>query len=146
MSSKRTGKFCVAAGCTATHKDNVSLHEFPKDSRPDIRRQWINFVKTKRKDFTSPSAHSVLCEKHFTPDCYPLEYSIKKNLGIVVKKKSLLPDAVPTIHLVGSVEKITGCKRSASQSFDSLARPSQPKQMRSAYRKRECTRVCIYRP
>ena len=37
--SGRTGKFCVAAGGTSTHKDNLSLHEFPKENvRPNIRR------------------------------------------------------------------------------------------------------------
>ena len=46
------------------------------------------------------SAHEVLgtCELHFAPECYPAEYRIKQSLGIEVKKKRLLPDAVPTIH------------------------------------------------
>jgi hypothetical protein len=47
-------------------KDNLSLHEFPKENvRPNIRRQWIKFVQVKRKDFIKPTANSVLCEKHF---------------------------------------------------------------------------------
>ena len=78
--SGRTGKFCVAAGCTSTHKDNLSLHEFPKENvRPNIRRQWIKFVQVKRKDFIKPTANSVLCEKHFPPGSYPVEYELKKN-------------------------------------------------------------------
>ena len=31
---RKTGKHCVAAGCTSRYKDDVSLHEFPnKNSR-----------------------------------------------------------------------------------------------------------------
>jgi hypothetical protein len=37
--SDRTGTFCVAAGCTSTHMDSVSLHEFPKEKdRPEMGR------------------------------------------------------------------------------------------------------------
>lgn len=104
MLKKRTGKFCVAAGCTSTLKDNVSLHEFPKADPLDIRTHWIRFVKTKRQDFTKPTPYTVLCEKHFTPDCYPAEYHIKKSMGLGVKKKCLLPIAVPTIHFAGAID------------------------------------------
>ena len=96
---KRTGKYCVAAGCTSTNADNVSIHEFPKETKRDLRRKWIHFVKTKRQDFTQPTRYSVLCELHFASECYPAEYRIKQPLGIEVKKKRLLSDAVPTIHL-----------------------------------------------
>ena len=99
--SGRTGKFCVAAGCTSTHKDNLSLHVFPKENvRPNIRRQWIKFVQVKRKDFIKPTANSVLCEKHFPPGSYPVEYELKKAMNLPVRKKRLLPDPVPTIHTV----------------------------------------------
>jgi hypothetical protein len=103
--SGRTGKFCVAAGCTSTHKDNLSLHEFPKENvRPNIRRQWIKFVQVKRKDFIKPTANSVLCEKHFPPGSYPVEYELKKAMNLPVRKKCLLPDAVPTmVHTYGAM-------------------------------------------
>ena len=92
--SSRGGKFCVAAGCTSTYRDNVSLHEFPREET--IRRQWVNFVKAKRKDFIQPTQYSILCEKHFPPGSYPLEYEVKKSMNIPVKRKHLLPHAVPT--------------------------------------------------
>ena len=77
--SCRTGKLCVATGCTSTHRDSLSLHEFPKENvRPNIRRQWILFVQFKRKDFIKPTANSVFCEKHFPPGSYPVEYELKK--------------------------------------------------------------------
>ena len=83
--SGRTGKFCVAAGCMSTHKDNLSLHEFPKENvRPNIRRQWIKFVQVKRKDFIKPTANSVSCEKHFPPGSYPVEYELKKAMNLPV--------------------------------------------------------------
>lgn len=78
MTKGTSDKFCVAAGCTPTHRDNVSLHEFPRENRAEIRRLWIDIVKTKRKDFTNTSKYSVLCEKHFTQEYYHMEYSIKK--------------------------------------------------------------------
>lgn len=78
MSKRISGKFCIGAGCTLTHRDNVSLHEFPKENHAEIGRLWINIVKTKRKDLTNTSKSSVLCEEHFTPEFYPIKYSIKK--------------------------------------------------------------------
>ena len=85
--SGRTGKFCVAAGCTSTHKDNLSLHEFPKENvRPNIRRQWIKFVQVKRKDFIKPTANSVLCEKHFPLGSYPVEYELKKAMNLPARR------------------------------------------------------------
>jgi hypothetical protein len=67
----------------ATHKDNLSLLEFPKENvRPNIRRQWIKFVQVKRKDFIKPTANSVLCEKHFPPGSYPVEYELKKAMNL----------------------------------------------------------------
>ena len=135
-----------AAGCTSTDVDNLSIHEFPKEDRPNIRRQWINFVKTKRKDFiTTPTMHSVLCEKHFTADCYPMEFSLKKLVGITVKRKSLLKNAVSSIHFSGTVNSsILGKGTSSSHGSNfkvETSRPSQRKKIRPAFLKRECFRV-----
>ena len=74
--------YCVAAGCTSSNADSVSVHEFPNESRRKIRRKCINFVKTLR-DFQ--------CCVNLI---YPAEYKIKQPLVIEVKKKSLFPDAV----------------------------------------------------
>lgn len=148
--SGRTGKFCVAAGCTSTHKDNLSLHEFPKENvRPNIRRQWIKFVQVKRKDFIKPTANSVLCEKHFPPGSYPVEYELKKTMNLPVRKKCLLPDAVPTIHTMpcSTMSPSYGQENfvyTSPVSFSTPAPASQlppPKKMRTAFRKRECAKV-----
>lgn len=67
-----------------------------------------------------------------------MEYSIKKAMGLEVKKKCLLPDAVPTIHTVDTMPS------SRSASPENTMRPSQPQKIRAAFRKRECMRVrCI---
>ena len=152
--SGRTGKFCVAAGCTSTHKDNLSLHEFPKENvRPNIRRQcqWIKFVQVKRKDFIKPTANSVLYEKHFRPGSYPVEYELKKAMNLPVRKKCLLPDAVLTIHTVPCSTTMSPSAYGQENfvytspvAFSTPAPASQlppPKKMRTAFRKRECARV-----
>ena len=138
-------KFCVAADCTSTHVEILSLHEFPKEDRPEIRRQWINFVKTKRKNFTTPTMHSVLCEKHFTADCYPMEYSLKTYIGITVKRKSLLKYVVPSIQFSGTVNSSILWKRTSASHAKSIkgetSHPSQPMKILPAFLKRECFRV-----
>ena len=146
MASKprlRTGKYCVAFGCKSTHRENLSLHEFPKDD--GIRRQWVNFVKVRRKDFIKPMKQSVLCEKHFPSGSYPIEYEIKKSLNIPVKRKVLLPTAVPTIHARISITEdeeleTRGPPVLTSSPLHGKAL-SPPKKLRTAYRKQECTRV-----
>ena len=35
-------KQCIAAGCSNTHEDGYSLHQFPKD--PQLRQKWIETV------------------------------------------------------------------------------------------------------
>lgn len=167
--SGRTGKYCVAAGCTSTHMDSVSLHAFPKErDRPEMRKKWTAFVKLKRKEFDLPTPHSVLCEKHFPPGSYPMEYELKKSMHLEVRKKHLLPHAVPTIQTFGNVVRCIRTPRSGQTDLPSsspvislfTATPmtgtctptvhvgdthvglSPPKNMRAAFRKRECARVC----
>ncbi|XP_077866452.1 ATP-dependent DNA helicase RecQ-like [Saccoglossus kowalevskii] len=70
-------KRCVVYGCNATHKDGVSLHNFPKSGR--FRRRW---VRTKRADWNrvDPGESAVVCAKHFTTDCFQ-DSSLKTSLG-----------------------------------------------------------------
>lgn len=86
-------KRCVAAFCSNSNETGYAMHKFPKD--PNLRRQWINFVRLKRADFAKATEHSVLCHIHFAPDCY--ERSYMEEMGIK-KKKILLAGAVPTIQ------------------------------------------------
>ena len=84
---------CVAAGCSNTYEDGVSLFKFPKD--PARRRQWTRQVQTTRAKW-KPSEYSVLCSKHFKEDCFESQVAMAAKLGIK-KHQKLKPDAVPTI-------------------------------------------------
>ena len=77
IKEKNRELYCVAPGCTSSNADNVSVHELPNESKRKIRRKSINFVKTKRQDFTKPTRFSVLCEFYFSTEIYPAEYKIK---------------------------------------------------------------------
>ena len=141
LTKKGKGVFCAAYGCTNTYLDNVSLHQFPNaETRPAVRRQWIAFVKNERKDFDNPSQYMRLCEQHFEESCYPPKYKILKSEGKEdqILKKTLLPDAVPTIHAAKSTQDQAGPSSMASTSRgENIANP------RPAYRKRECERVSL---
>lgn len=94
-------------------------------------------LKQKRQDFNNPTPNSVLCVKHFTSDCYPAEYQIKKYMGFEVKKKCRMSIAVPTNNFAGAVSNILVQKRSSQDNDLPTSRPLQAKKTRSAYRKRE---------
>ena len=86
---------CVAAFCSNTHKDSVSLFKFPKD--PELHLKWVKQVRRTRDDWT-PSPSSLLCSEHFELDCFDSVLAIKESLGFPVQHKCvLLPGAVPTV-------------------------------------------------
>lgn len=137
VQKQRSGKYCVAWGCSGTHQNNVSLHSFPKDE--GLKRKWTSFVKIRRKDFVKPTVTSVLCERHFSAECYPREYAYKKLMGIPVGLKRLLPHAVPTVHVdLNSPASKHPCigEHTCTQTC-----MSPPKKARSAYRNRQCAMV-----
>ena len=86
---------CVAAGCSRTPKDNVSLHTFPKQA--ELRRKWSKAVKANRADWSEPTGNSALCSMHFLSDCYEAETLLKESMGLPVKRRKLKGDAVPTL-------------------------------------------------
>ena len=69
------------------------MHKFPKDT--NLRRQWVKFVQLKRADFVEPTEHSVICNIHFSPDCYEKSFMVQMGLK---KQSPLLSGAVPTIQ------------------------------------------------
>ena len=127
-------KTCVAAGCSNTNKDGVSLHKFPQDRAQDrtLRKKWIDQVK-RHRDKWEPTDYSVLCSQHFEKSCFMPSPALMLSLGVGKKKPFLKPDAVPTIF---SKPISYGSKRSCD--FDNPA----PKR-RSAYEKREQCRVSL---
>ncbi|XP_031358400.1 THAP domain-containing protein 1-like [Photinus pyralis] len=79
-------KHCCAYGCSNEWNPNLNIpfHTFPL-KRPEILRLWVQAV---RLVGFKPTATTVICGKHFTPDSY-LESALNKNL--------LKKDAVPSI-------------------------------------------------
>ena len=63
---KRMVKRCIAAGCSNTYKQNVSLFIFPRD--PTLRERWTRQVRRTRAGWSGPTATSYLCSNHFTED------------------------------------------------------------------------------
>ena len=87
-------KRCVAAGCSNTYSNNVSLFVFPRDR--SLRQEWAKQVKKTRPKWGGPSDYSVLCSDHFTDDCFEPESLLAPKLGVEMRRK-LKRDAVPTL-------------------------------------------------
>ena len=84
---------CVAAACSNTHHDCVSLFRFPSD--PFLREKWAKQVQCTRAQ-GNPTANSVLCSKHFEEDCFEPGTDIAVQFGIKLTRK-LKPETVPSI-------------------------------------------------
>lgn len=96
--------YCVAYNCTNGSGSGKSVFNFPKNA--ERRKQWTQRVNI--HNFHPDKHHSpVLCEDHFTRDCFSKNPEICKQLGI---KLFLKDDAVPTIFY----KKIPG-KRTSEQ-------------------------------
>ena len=141
-------KWCVAAGCSNTYSDGVSLFLFPKDHAR--RLQWIKQVKRTRAEWKGPSEHSVICSVHFTDDCFEPDTAIASSLRLDKPRRRLKADAVPTVFKraasVLSNRQATGkrfaCKGPGFFSTDQDGSQSR-KVRRGAYEKRERARVCL---
>ena len=86
-------KRCVVQFCSNSNKTGHTMQKFPKDA--NLKRQWVKFVQVKRADFVEPFEHSVVCNSHFSLDCYEKSYMVQMGLK---KQKQLLLGAVPTIQ------------------------------------------------
>ena len=58
----------IAAGCSNTNSDGLSLFQFPRD--PSLRMLWTREVQRTIANWQGPSDYSVLCSDHFTNDCF----------------------------------------------------------------------------
>uniref|UniRef100_A0A3P9ID33 THAP-type domain-containing protein n=1 Tax=Oryzias latipes TaxID=8090 RepID=A0A3P9ID33_ORYLA len=56
---------CVAAGCSNTSSESVSLYKFPKQET--LLKQWTKQVQRTRANWV-PTASSTLCSEHFEAD------------------------------------------------------------------------------
>ena len=91
---------CIAAGCNTVSGEGYSLRSFPQDQ--GLRAKWIRAVKQQWSNWDGPSAHALLCSKHFEPDYFASEgVRYQDAIGLPMKKR-LKPDAIPTIFLAPS--------------------------------------------
>ena len=142
-------KRCVAAGCSNTYSENVSLFKFPKD--PVLRQKWVKNVQRMRAQWSGPSEHSVLCSQHFDSSCFERDSELASQMGMQ-KRRRLKDDAVPTLfeRPVAQMSPLLcdteagpsgSISRKRASSGSSLADASSSKKKRSAYEKRERHRV-----
>ena len=117
---------CVAAGCSNTNSDGVSLFQFPKDKV--MRKKWADQVK-RHRDKWEPTDHSVLCSKHFEQSCFSTDQLLAQSLGLGKFKPSLKSDAVPTLFSKRKAQEIN---------------PPAKRRRSEAYKKRERQRVSYF--
>ena len=86
---------CIAAGCNTVSGEGYSLHEFPREDA--IRSKWTRAVKLQRVGWKGPTSASLLCSKHFEPDCFVTEGVRYRDAVGIPTKKRLKPVAIPTI-------------------------------------------------
>ena len=107
------GRRCVAAGCSNTHSDSISMHKFPKD--PELRKKWEKQVQRTRERW-SATENSFLCSEHFEADCFEVDSMLAEQMGLK-KRRRLKPDAVPTIFVRHvTPQQTTGGPESSSSS------------------------------
>ena len=143
-------KRCVAAGCSNTYSENVSLFKFPKD--PVLQRKWVKQVQRTRAQWSGPSEHSVLCSDHFDVSCFEPDSGLASQMGIQ-KQIRLKADAIPTVferpsasggpslHSLPEAGPSTLLSRKRTSSSSSHADVVSLKTKRAAYEKRERSRV-----
>ena len=135
-------KRCIAAGCSNTNADGVSLFRFPRD--PSLRTKWNKQVQRTRADWKDATEYSVLCSDHFTSDSFEKESFLAPGFGLA-KKKRLKLDAVPTIFhrpaagttSLSDLQPSMGHKRSRIEEGESTVQ----KKKEAAFEKRERARV-----
>ena len=115
-------KRCVAANCSNTIADGVSLFRFPRDAAR--RRQWVLQVKRTRARWDFPAVYNASCvlfSDHFEADCFDPSSSVKLSVGYDLKHKRVLLDtAVPTIF----VRTVTLKQQASHKSTASAGAPS----------------------
>uniref|UniRef100_A0A1X7SJY4 THAP-type domain-containing protein n=1 Tax=Amphimedon queenslandica TaxID=400682 RepID=A0A1X7SJY4_AMPQE len=82
-----------------------------------------------RDKWTGPSVHSVLCNEHFSQDCFQKSFEIGKSFGITGRRQ-LKDNAIPTLF-----------KRKIDDTLTSDSNPIPKK--RRAYEKKERRRVKV---
>ena len=90
----------VAAGCSNTYSNKVSLFKFPKV--PVLRQKWVKQVQRTRAEWSGPSDHSVLCSDHFDSSCFEPDTKLAYNKVSLFK----FPKVGVQCSLASSVESV----------------------------------------
>ena len=96
---------CIAAGCSNTHPNDVSLFSFPRNL--SLCAQWNKQVQRTHADWRNATNYSILCNKHFTNDCFEEGSIIAVKFGIQ-KRRRLKPDTVPIIFNRPAATTVSG--------------------------------------
>ena len=75
-------KSCVAAGCSITSSDGLSLFKFPSD--PVLRPRWTKHVQRTRACWNGPS--SFVHINHFSEDCFESDSVIAASMGLTKRR------------------------------------------------------------
>ena len=121
---------CVAAGCSHTNKDGISLYKFPKDS--SLRKKWADQVEGPEINGRQLTLHSYAVGTLRTVALNQIASCLK--LWDLERESTFKANAIPTIF-----EKPASLKRRASASESQV-----PKRRRIAYEKRERSRISSF--
>ena len=97
---------CVAAACSNTHRDGVSLFRFPRD--PCVREKWTKQVQRTRAQW-KPTKNSVLCNQHFEEDCFEPGTDIARQFEIGQREHAATKTGEECYDLVFPKYKKGGC-------------------------------------
>lgn len=90
---------CQAFGCSNhTGRDQKSFFRIPNpQTHLELCRKWLNALSVMKFDIRTfeSSKDNVVCEDHFTEDCF--EEDVKSKIMGTKPRKILKDDAVPTV-------------------------------------------------
>ena len=92
----------MAAGCSNTPRDRVTLFKFPSDAI--LICKWEKQVQRTRTQGKA-TEHSFLCSNHFIEDCFEFEWAFASQFG-QKKWRRLKPGAVPTVFYQPSMAQV----------------------------------------
>ena len=123
-------KRCVAARCSnlSNPKKGISMHKIPffGSTNPTAqrrRKRWVDFVLSKRKDWT-PGKTSSLCSLHFREDDF--NFRLDSDLKHSLRSDDIGTCVFPTIHAKESEE------------------PSSKREKRMVSNRRKCVKIFTY--
>lgn len=101
--SKQTIKRkCIVPGCLGNDLDSsLSFHHFPSD--PDVKEEWIQFIKTRKPNFVFKKYMNI-CSRHFTRECFErvpeVVEKIKESCGSIplLRPNWLIKGSIPSIY------------------------------------------------